>query len=215
MHFNIFDNILSKGANGNLIKVMISMYSKLENYVKISDTSLNENKRENIPRERISGPLKCNIGTRQGDVNSPSIFNLYINDLIGHLRKTCNGVFITTDIPDILCLLFADDVACGADTVHNLQLQLNAVSEFCNISGMSVNLSKTEIMVFRNGGPLRHSEKWTYNGVNVFTRFIKSLFCKKIITIIIIRYLYYCFYYICLSQVNDILIFLDIFICLY
>ena len=87
-------------------------------------------------------------------MNLPSIFNLCINDLICHLRKTCNSVFITTDIPYSLCSLFADDVACEADTVHNLQLQLNVVSEFCNLYGMSVNLSTTEIIVFHNGGPL-------------------------------------------------------------
>ena len=32
---------------------------------------------------------------------------------------------------------------------------------------MTVNLKKTEIIVFRNGGPLRNTEKWTLNGVHV------------------------------------------------
>ena len=42
----------------------------------------------------------------------------------------CNGVFITNDIPDSLCILIADDVACGADIVNNLQLQLSTISDF-------------------------------------------------------------------------------------
>ena len=75
--------------------------------------------------------------------------------------------FITNDIPDSLCSLLDDDVACGADTVSNLQLQLNSISDFCTQTEMTVNLKKTEIILFRNGGPLRNTEKWTLNGVHV------------------------------------------------
>jgi hypothetical protein len=32
---------------------------------------------------------------------------------------------------------------------------------------MSINENKTEIIVFRNGGPLRSYEKWFYNGSSV------------------------------------------------
>ena len=32
---------------------------------------------------------------------------------------------------------------------------------------MEINLKKTEIIVFRNGGPLRHYEHWSYNGFNI------------------------------------------------
>jgi hypothetical protein len=45
------------------------------------------------------------------------------------LGETCNGIFMTSDTSDTSCLHFADDVACGTDIVHNLPLQLNAVSE--------------------------------------------------------------------------------------
>jgi hypothetical protein len=47
--------------------------------------------------------------------------------------------------------MFADDVASCAETAVKLQQQLNVVGEFCKITGMKVNLSKTE----RNEGPLR------------------------------------------------------------
>jgi len=57
-------------------------------------------------------------------------------------------------------------VACGADTVTNLQLQLNSISDFCTQTEMTVNLKKTEIILFRNGGPLRNTEKRTLNGVH-------------------------------------------------
>ena len=34
---------------------------------------------------------------------------------------------------------------------------------------MTVNLNKTEIIDFRNGGPLRDYESWTFNGSPVRT----------------------------------------------
>ena len=56
--------------------------------------------------------------------------------------------------------MFADDVANCSDTVLNLQTQLNTINEFCYDTNMQINLNKTEIIVFRNGGPLRDAEKW-------------------------------------------------------
>jgi len=85
------------------------------------------------------------------------IFSLYINDLCSYLREHWDhGIFITAKIPNNMCLLLADDVANCADTARNLQLQLNCISDFCQLSGMEVNTKKTEIMLFRNGRPLRN-----------------------------------------------------------
>ena len=105
--------------------------------------------------------FKCNIGTRQGDTSSTTIFSLFINQLCTRLREgNINGIFVTENIPDIICLMFADDIANCSDTVVNLQKQLNVINEFCIDTSMEINLEKTEISVFRNGGPLRNNEKW-------------------------------------------------------
>ena len=48
--------------------------------------------------------------------------------------------------------MYADDVANCADTAIKLQNQINTVSEFCTNTGMELNVDKTEIIVFRNGG---------------------------------------------------------------
>ena len=49
--------------------------------------------------------------------------------------------------------MFADDVANCAETAIKLQQQINIVDQFCTDTGMEINLDKTEITVFRNGGP--------------------------------------------------------------
>ena len=63
--------------------------------------------------------------------------------------------------------MFADDVSCFSDTIIRLQRLINLIENFCKSVGMKLNLSKTKIMVFRNGGILKHAEKWFYQGVEV------------------------------------------------
>jgi len=42
---------------------------------------------------------------------SSTIFDLFLDELSVRLRENCgSGIFITNDIPDIFCLMFADDV---------------------------------------------------------------------------------------------------------
>ena len=81
------------------------------------------------------------------------------------LQEKCNsGIFINNTIPEIVCLIFADDIANCAETVIRLQQQLNIIDKFCLSTGMELNLEKTEIIVFRNGGHLRANEKWIFRG---------------------------------------------------
>ena len=65
--------------------------------------------------------------------------------------------------------MYADDVANCAETRVRLQRQINLIGEFCNIKEMKVNLNKTEIIVFRNGGPLRNYERWNLEGTPIRT----------------------------------------------
>ena len=58
--------------------------------------------------------------------------------------------------------MFADDVASFSDTIIRLQHQINCIERFCLSVGMHVNLLKTKIIVFRNGGVLKQTEKWFY-----------------------------------------------------
>ena len=68
VHYKLVSNMLSKGANGNIIRLLMSMYEKLETYVKITYSPLRQNRRENsMSLDKIAGPFRCNIGTRQGD----------------------------------------------------------------------------------------------------------------------------------------------------
>ena len=60
--------------------------------------------------------------------------------------------------------MFADDVSSFADSGVRLQRQIDLIEKFCKSVGMSLNLSKTKIIVFRNGGIVKDTERWFYNG---------------------------------------------------
>ena len=127
----------------------------------------------------------CNIGTRQGDLISPLFFALFINDLCTLLREKCpDGILITGDVPDLFCLIFADDIANCEETRIRLQIQLNLIFELCQVTNMTVNLNKTEIIVFQNGGPLRYNEYWHFNGIPVRTtteyKYLGLIFTPKL-----------------------------------
>ncbi|WAR29473.1 hypothetical protein MAR_003041 [Mya arenaria] len=62
------------------------------------------------------------------------------------------------DWREILCLLFADDLALMADTVVCLQRILNKLSDFTQEFNLRVNTKKTKVMVYKNGGTLSKTE---------------------------------------------------------
>ena len=59
--------------------------------------------------------------------------------------------------------MFAGDVSSFSDSVSQLQRQIDKIETFSSMVGMRVNINKTKIMVFRNGGVVRKNEKWFNN----------------------------------------------------
>ena len=80
--------------------------------------------------------------------------------------------------------MFADDVCIYSDTAIKVQRQINTIREFCHNTGMELNLNKTEIIVFRNGGYLRNYEKCIYNSTQIQTtsiyKYMALLFTPKL-----------------------------------
>ena len=171
-HQKLLSSLSQKGIGGKLFKILLSMYQKLKSCVRKNQT--------------FTEFFDCNIGTRQGCKLSPILFSLFINDIVQELRNNCpHGIFVSQNIPEIFVLLYADDIANCADTVRNLQIQLNIVELFCLNTGMVVNIGKTKIIVFRNGGFLSSNEKWYYQSQQIevvsFYKYMGILFTPKLV----------------------------------
>lgn len=149
-HKMLLYQMLKRGMHGQIIKVIRSMYSQLKSCIRLDNNCLTEY-------------FDCSVGTRQGCMLSPFLFTFYLNELIESINSgEGNGIYVDEVWSDVKLLLYADDIVLCADTVGNLQKQINILKVFCEKWGMKLNLKKTKVMVFRRGGRLRKNEKWYY-----------------------------------------------------
>jgi hypothetical protein len=110
---------------------------------------------------------KINVGrgTRQGDVLSPLIFDLFVNVLLRYLDSSGTG---TTECAGkrVTHRAFADDIDMVSDTAQGLQEMLNRLERFCKWSGMEVNVKKTKVCSYDYGKGKEAADvrELTYNG---------------------------------------------------
>ena len=132
---------------------------------------------------KYTDSMNCTLGVKQGDICSPVLFSLYINELaIDIIRNGRHGVVF--DAYELFTLLLADDIVLCSETVVGLQNQLNILNRNANKLHLTVNLEKSNIIVFRKGGYLGARERWMYNDmvmpvVNVY-KYLGVYFSTKL-----------------------------------
>lgn len=103
----------------------------------------------------MSEPYRLECGVRQGGLSSPSIFNLYINELIETLSKQHVGCHI-----DGVCfnnISYADDMVLLSASVCGLRKLLRICEGYAAEHGLIYNGKKSQCMVFQ-GGPRKVTE---------------------------------------------------------
>ena len=117
----------------------------------------------------LTDSFMCPRGLKQGDICSPILFSMFIDELANEIMKRGrHGIQLTPYLVQIFILMFADDVILASYTVCGLQNQLNIVWETAERLGVAVNLDKSNIIVFMNGDHIVSCEKCVY-GENVMT----------------------------------------------
>ena len=179
-HHGLFFKLRSKGINGNFLQLIQSIYNSTECAVKIGS--------------KHTKFFKCSRGVRQGCPLSPTLFNIYINDLIDNLEKI-NPTPLTLQDKKISCLMYADDIIILSSSHKGLQDCLDTLASFCNNWKLSINKSKSKCMTFykrkckynRNffidDTPLENVTEYTYLGLTVdakcsFKETLEMLSCK-------------------------------------
>ena len=110
--------------------------------------------------------VEYTIGLRQGDILSPVLFSLVLEDLELFLQDSITCGLLIEDLVLIL-LLFGDAMAIFGKTPEDLQHNLDLLQEYCNTWDLGVNASKTKIMVLRKRGGLK-PENMEVNGFLYF-----------------------------------------------
>lgn len=109
---------------------------------------------------QISDTFEVEVGVRQGCCLSPLLFSLYIDDITDAL---VGGVSLSS--MRIKAILYADDIVVLAETPNSLQLMINKLETYCMQWNLTVNTSKSKVLVFKNGtGRLARDERWTFGG---------------------------------------------------
>ena len=63
--------------------------------------------------------------------------------------------------------MFADDIALISSTPSGLQNQINNLHKASKSLGLTVNLDKTKVIIFRKGGHIAATEKWFYEKTEI------------------------------------------------
>ena len=121
------------GVTGHIYTLISDMYNKITLRVDVGNG--------------LTDAFTSNIGVRQGDNLSPTLFNIFINDIpeIFH-QNECNPVYMLNT--PINCLLYADDLVVLSESEKGLQNSLNVLHKYCDKWGLTVNTSKTHTIIF-------------------------------------------------------------------
>ena len=109
------------------------MYSKTRSSVKVNIV--------------LSNWFEAECGVRQGDVLSPTLFNIFINDLSTELKSLGIGTILGDDT--ISYLIYAENLTLIAEKDNDLQTPINCVENWCNKWRMNVNYLKSKVVHFR------------------------------------------------------------------
>ena len=134
-HKGLFLKMKMVGINGNFLRYIQNSYSSMESCVKFSSG--------------LSDFFKVKVGTRQGDVLSPTLFNLFINDIVDSLNDA-NPHPVLLESFKITTLLYADDLVIFSTSPEGLQSTLDALSVYCEKWHLQVNVNKSKVMIFES-----------------------------------------------------------------
>lgn len=124
------------GVSTHYLAVLRSMYAHVTMRVRLQGA--------------LGPALTSHTGVKQGDPLSPLLFGLLIDRIESFFRDRLPHVGAHIRHVLVQILLYADDLALLATSPHDMQSMLNCLKDFCDITGLTVNIKKSEIVVFNS-----------------------------------------------------------------
>ncbi len=128
----LFLKLIESGIGGRTYDIIKDIYNGNKCCVKIND--------------KRTDYFSQTKGVRQGCSLSPTLFNIYINELASALDKSsCPG--LTLEGREIKCLLYADDLLLPHE--EGLHQSLSILEKYSKDWALPINMEKSKIMIFQ------------------------------------------------------------------
>ncbi len=139
----LFYKIQLYGINGKIYRAISALYTNTSACVMVNHLN--------------TSWFNTKSGVRQGDSLSPTLFALYINDLIHEIDSLKKG--ITINGRHISALLYADDLVVLSENVEDLNFILDKINDWCSKWRILINKEKSKIVHFRPSRTERSKEE--------------------------------------------------------
>ena len=116
-----------RGIKGLFYRNLKAIYSDISYLIKVKGGYLD--------------PISSTCGLKQGGVLSPSLFNIFIDDIKDIFDESCDPIKLF-DIP-LSHLLYADDLILMSSSMEGLNKCLEKLGSYCSTWQMEVNLKKS------------------------------------------------------------------------
>ena len=127
-------------------------------------------------------------GVKQGGILSPSLFCIYINDLLDILKEKGIGCYIGSNYCGALS--YADDLILMCPSIQGTQEMLNVCEKYANTHKIKFNVSKSQIIVFNHN---KYSQKnpdiYLNNDIVSKVKHLFHVLCNKNTDIIDVEYI--------------------------
>ena len=147
----LWEHLSNIGVQGKMLDALTSYYANVRVCV-------------DIPSVGRSAPFDSTMGVKQGCPMSPTLFGLCIDQLETHLQHHAQ------DAPElqgqkVSILLYVDDSVLLSRSPAGLQHLLHVLQLFCGDKLLSVNMSKTQVVIFND---FRHAHPDCFAPIRLF-----------------------------------------------
>ena len=142
-----------------LLMGKVKGYKISKKYVDILSNYLSNRQQKTIISNSISSLRPVPYGVPQGSVLGPTLFIMYINDVVKVIKKSS-------------CYLYADDMVIfkplnEQDSMGELQSDVNNIYKWCNRNKLTINTSKTKAQYFPRTSNVNVKEFYNENPITI------------------------------------------------
>lgn len=170
--------LMNRNVPKSFVSVIIDWYNKICVKVRWNET--------------LSSSRTLRSGVRQGGILSPSLFNIYVNDILTQLQASKTGCFVANRY--VGALMYADDLLLVSITITDIRAMIALVCQELKWLDMKINVKKSSMIrvgprfnvpiegIELYGAVLPLCETITYLGVEICAgrKFRLSIYLRRI-----------------------------------